>query len=141
MATTPATIRESLAKSGRLARLSSPGLHRAEQGVDFQVELDDLASDNRREAEALRREIAEDAADDRRRFLKYQAVEHAIRHGDKTLQLAAFHSLVAHIENDELREDERRLGKRQARVLHAARLASLRGIFRDEIMPLLAGEA
>ena len=136
---TPATrIRESLGRSGRLASL---GLRRSEQGMDFQVELEDLERDNRREADTVVQDIAVDATDDRRRFLKYRAVEYAIRHGSKSDQLASFHSLVAHVEADEMREDEQRLGTRKARELHAMRLRSLRSIFRDEIMPLLVGEA
>lgn len=141
MATPAATIRQSLARSGRLARLSSRALRRSEQGMDFQVELEDLEADNRREAVTVQREIDTDAADDRRRFLRYRAVEHAIRHGDRSVQLAAFHSLVAHIEADEMREDAQRLGKKKARELHIMRLRSLRSIFRDEIMPILVGEA
>ena len=134
----PATsIREKLGRSGRLASL---GLRRAEQGIDFQVELEDLATGNRNESEKLSREIALDVADDRRRFVKYQAVEMAIRHGDQQTQLAAFHSLVAHVERDEMVEDESRLGSHKSRLLHTARLTSLRAIFRDDIMPLLVGD-
>lgn len=138
MATPAATIRESLNKTGRFASL---GLRRAEEGMDFQVGLESLANDNSREAEELRREIALDAADDRQRFRKYQAVEWAIRHGTKQEQLLAFHSLVGHVEADEMREDERRVGKRKARLLHAVRLNSLRAIFRDDIMPIFTGDA
>lgn len=135
---TPATrLRASLGRSGRLASL---GLRRSEQGIDFQVELDGLARDNRREATQTDADIVADAVDDRRRFLKYQAVEHAIRHQQRSVQLAAFHQLVAHIEADEMREDQRRLGTKKARELHAIRLTQLRAIFRDEIMPALVGE-
>lgn len=141
MATPATTIRQSLGKSGRLARLSSRKLARSEQGMDFQVELEDLERQNLSESDAIDSEIAVDLADDRRRFLKYQSVEHAIRHQDTTVQLAAFHSLVAHIEADEMREDTQRLGKRKARQLHAARLRSLRLVFRDEVMPALVGES
>ena len=139
---TPATkLRESLDRSGRLARLSSRGLRRSEQGMDFQVELEDLARDNTREAQQLGQDIAVDAADDRRRFLKYRGVEWAIRHGTKDEQLAAFHSLVGHVEADEMREDEARLGSKKARELHAVRLISLRQIFRADVMPILVGES
>lgn len=133
-----ATPRRSLNRSGRLASI---GLRRSEQGMDVQVELEDLARANALEAARVGRDIALDAADDRRRFVKYAAVEHAIRHGSREQQLLAFHSLVAHVEHDELVEDERRLGAKKARELHAVRLASLRRIFRDEIMPLLVGAA
>jgi hypothetical protein len=136
MATPATTIREKLGRSGRLASL---GLRRSEQGIDFQVELEDLERDNHQEARTLENEIALDAADDRRRFLKYRAVEHALRHGTQNEQLAAFHQLVGHIEHDEMREDATRLGTRKARLLHEARLRGLRAIFRDEIMPILVG--
>lgn len=132
-----ATIRESLNKTGRFASL---GLRRSEQGMDIQIELESLANDNTHEAEETRKEITLDAADDRQRFRKYQAVEWAIRHGTKQEQLLTFHSLVAHVEADEMREDERRVGKRKARLLHAVRLTSLRAIFREDIMPLLVGD-
>lgn len=133
-------IRRSLSESGRLARLSSRKLARTEVGMDHQVELEELAGENVDEAKQIDREIAVDLADDRRRFLKYSAVQQAIQHGTKSDQLAAFQSLVAHVENDEMREDTQRLGHRKARGLHARRLIALRTIFRDEIMPLLVGE-
>lgn len=136
MATPATTLREKLGRSGRLASL---GLRRSEQGIDFQVELEDLERDNHQEARTLDNDIALDAADDRRRFLKYRSVEHALRHGTQAEMLVAFHQLVSHIEHDEMREDASRLGARKARVLHEARLRSLRAIFRDEIMPVLVG--
>lgn len=141
MATPATTIREKLHNGGRLARLSSHKLRRSEQGIDFQVELEDLERDNHREAQVVAQDIEIDAADDRRRFLKYRATEFAIRHGTREEQLAAFHSLVAHVEADEMREDAIRLGAKKARELHVVRLRSLREIFRDELMPLLVGEA
>lgn len=132
MQTPAATIRESL---GRSARFSGLKQKRADKVVDFQVDLEDIAKAEEREAAQIANEIAVDAADDRRRFLKYQAVEHAIRHGDRATQLAAFHSLVNHVEADEMREDARRLPRKLARELHAARLRALRAIFRDDFVP------
>jgi hypothetical protein len=138
MATPASTIREELGRSGRLASL---GLRRSEQGIDFQVELEDLERDNHQESRTLDNEIALDAADDRRRFLKYRSVEHALRHGTQSEMLVAFHQLVAHIEHDEMREDAARLGAKKARELHVARLRGLRSVFREEIMPVLVGDA
>lgn len=113
---------------------------RSDLGMDHQVNLEELAHLNVEEGQQLLRDVAADAADDRRRFLKYEAVEHQLRHGTQASQLVAFHQLVAHIEADEMREDDRRLGAVGARRLHASRLTSMRRIFRDDIMPLLVGD-
>ena len=106
-----------------------------EQVVDYQAELDELASAHNPRVDVVISEIAIDAADDRRRFVKYRAVEHAIRQGDMKVQLATFHSLVAHIEADELREDESRVGHIAALRLLAAKVVALRGLFRDDFVP------
>lgn len=137
-APTATRIRERIARSDRL---SSPLLKRTEKGIDHQVELDDLARQNRDEAAQVDRDIATDAADDRRRFVKYSAIEKALRGGDVPTALAAFHSLVAHVEDDEFHEDARRLGTKRARLIHAERLETLRRIFRDELMPIIGGRA
>lgn len=121
-------------------RFASPAQDRAEQVIDFQVALEDIEREHEAEAAATAREIAEDGVDDRRRFLKYRAVEHAIRHGDRELQLAAFHSLVAHIEADELREDARRVGRKAALERLQGRLVELRKIFRADFVPLILQE-
>lgn len=136
----PKPIRQRLGSSARLARLSSRKLANSEIGMDHQIELEALATENVAEAQQLDREIAVDVADDRRRFLKYEALDHAIRHSTRETQLLALRSLAAHIEADEMREDAQRLTKRQARGVHARRLVNLRRIFREDIMPLLVGE-
>lgn len=106
-----------------------------DQVVDYQAELDELAAKQATHAADLRADIERDAADDRRRFLKYRAVEFAIRHGSKSDQLAAFHSLVAHVEADELIEDERRVGHEAALRLLAMKTVALRRIFRTDFVP------
>lgn len=106
-----------------------------DQVVDYQAELDELAAKQASHAADLRADIERDAADDRRRFWKYSAVEKAIRHGSKNDQLAAFHSLVAHVEGDELIEDERRVGHEAALRLLALKTALLRRIFRTDFVP------
>ena len=137
MATPAATLRDRIARSYRFASL---GLRRSETAVDIQASMDELVEQNLDEAAVISQDIALDAMDDRRRFFKYTAVEHAIRSGDRTVTLAAFHSLVKHVEADEMREDARRLGSKAARELHAVRIRELRRIFHDDVVPAFVGE-
>lgn len=137
MATQAATLRDRIARSSRFASI---GLRRSETVVDIQASMDELVSQNLDEAETIGRDIALDALDDRRRFFKYSAVEHAIRSGDRAVTLKAFHSLVSHVEADEMREDARRVGSKAARELHAVRIRELRRIFHDDVVPAFVGE-
>lgn len=131
------TLRRTL---GRSIRFASLGLRRAEIAVDLQSSMDELAAQNLDEAEAIAQEIALDALDDRRRFFKYQALEHAMRRGDLVVARQAFYSLVSHIEADEMREDARRLPRKQVRELHAVRIRELRRIFHDDVVPAFVGD-
>lgn len=116
-------------------QFTSPRADLEEEVVDYQAELDELIAKQSRLARQETDAIALDAADDRRRFFKYRAVEWAIRHGDRAAQLAAFHSLVTHVEADELREDERRVGRESALQLLAIKTTELRSIFRSDFVP------
>lgn len=127
-------------KRSAQGRFASPVQELAEEVVDFQVALEDIAHEQEAAAAAVTREVREDEADDRRRFVKYQAVEHAIRRGDMATQLVTFHTLVAHVEADELREDARRRGRIPALQALAVRLISLRRIFHADFAPLIMRE-
>lgn len=120
-------------------RFTSPQAELEESVVDYQVDLEELAKKHTSLADEQRAEIARDEADDRRRFLKYRAVEHAIRRGDQSVALEAFHQLVAHVEADEMREDEVRLGTEGALRLLAAKSILLRTIFREDFVPRIIG--
>lgn len=105
--------------------------------VDYQAQMDELASANVKAARGALAEIQEDEADDNRRLSKYRAVEHAIRTKTTEIQLVTFHELVAHIEADEFREDKRRRGRVGAERLLALKALQLRRIFRDDFVPLI----
>lgn len=108
-----------------------------EQVVDYQAQLDELAASQLTAAAHVRADMERDAADDRRRFFKYQAVEKALVAGDVTVARAAFHSLVIHVERDELLEDERRVGTEASIRLFAGKTAALRTIFHRDFVGLI----
>lgn len=123
-------------------RFASPRADAEERVVDYQVELEDLARTLASQHNAdLEVEMA-DLADDRRRFARYQDVEHAIRHLTRDEQLAAFHALVAHVEADEVREDTARNGRLAALRALTVKAVELRRIFKTDFVPrILAGVA
>jgi hypothetical protein len=119
-------------------RFTSPFADLENDVVEFQSELDLITQRQLAEAVKVDREIAADAADDAARFAHYQRLERAIRGGaDTDRLLTLFHALATHVEADELREDQRRLGRPAALRLLALKVRELRRIFHADFVPLI----
>ena len=107
-----------------------------ERVVDYQAGLHEMGGEARRMASSVEAALEIDERDDLERYTYYQRLERAIRAGAPTaLLLEAFHDLVTHVEADELREDQERVGLIPALGRLASRAGTLRSIFRADFVP------
>lgn len=123
-------------RSSATGRFASEQAEVEEQVVDYQAQLDEMGIDAGRMVNSVESALRDDERDDRRRDVLYERLRAAIVTGAPAgRQLEILELLVAHVEADELREDQERIGLIPALHRLAARAGALRRIFHRDFVP------